>query len=200
MKIFEITEDASTPTKHSKVRFSVSSQSDFELGFTVSMMVDGKPVGSFRFYMDLYDGAQHSVEIHSDYRRRGYGTLLLLKTIETAVYQMGEFQSDIRGVTAAQDQLYHKAREQGLITPLGLGTYDITDRGLGMLDQAQGLAENFADGKVKGKSRPGRAKRAGVDCGKSITDLRKMAKNSSGEKQKMAHWCANMKSGRKKKS
>ena len=59
--------------------------------------------------------------------------------------------------------------------------------------------ENFADGKKKGKSRPGRAKRAGVDCSKSITDLRKMAKNSSGEKQKMAHWCANMKSGRKKK-
>jgi hypothetical protein len=62
------------------------------------------------------------------------------------------------------------------------------------------VAENFADGKKKGKSRPGRAKRAGVDCSKSITDLRKMAKNSSGEKQKMAHWCANMKSGRKKKS
>lgn len=62
-----------------------------------------------------------------------------------------------------------------------------------------GVNENFADGKVKGKSRPGRAKRAGVDCSKSIADLRKMAKNSSGEKQKMAHWCANMKSGRKKK-
>lgn len=62
------------------------------------------------------------------------------------------------------------------------------------------LGENFADGKVKGKSRPGRAKRAGVDCGKSITDLRKIAKNSSGEKQKMAHWCANMKSGRAKKN
>lgn len=60
------------------------------------------------------------------------------------------------------------------------------------------LGENFADGKKKGKSRPGRAKRAGVDCSKSVTALRKQAKNSSGEKQKMAHWCANMKSGRKK--
>ena len=58
--------------------------------------------------------------------------------------------------------------------------------------------ENFIDGKVKGKSRPGRAKRAGVDCSKSVTDLRKIARNSSGEKQKMAHFCANMKSGRKK--
>lgn len=53
--------------------------------------------------------------------------------------------------------------------------------------------ENFKDGKVKGKSRPGRAKKAGVDCSKSKTELRKIAKNSSGEKQKMAHFCANMK-------
>lgn len=61
------------------------------------------------------------------------------------------------------------------------------------------LNENFADGKKKGKSRPGRFKRAGVSCKGSVTSLRKKAKNSSGEKQKGYHWCANMKSGRKKK-
>jgi GNAT superfamily N-acetyltransferase len=60
------------------------------------------------------------------------------------------------------------------------------------------VAENFADGKVKGKSRPGRVKRAGASCAGSVTDLRKRAKNSSGEKAKMYHWCANMKSGKKK--
>lgn len=58
--------------------------------------------------------------------------------------------------------------------------------------------ENFADGKVKGKSRPGRVKRAGASCKGSVTDLRRKAKNASGEKAKMYHWCANMKSGRKK--
>jgi len=58
--------------------------------------------------------------------------------------------------------------------------------------------ENFADGKVKGKSRPGRVKRAGASCNGSVTDLRKRAKNASGEKAKMYHWCANMKSGRNK--
>ena len=61
------------------------------------------------------------------------------------------------------------------------------------------IKENFADGKVKGKSRPGRVKRAGASCNGSVTDLRKRAKNASGEKAKMYHWCANMKSGRKKK-
>ena len=59
--------------------------------------------------------------------------------------------------------------------------------------------ENFADGKKKGKSRPGRVKRSGASCNGSVTALRKRAKNSSGEKAKMYHWCANMKSGRKKK-
>lgn len=61
------------------------------------------------------------------------------------------------------------------------------------------VTENFADGKVKGKSRPGRFNRAGVSCKGSVASLRKKAKNSSGEKQKGFHWCANMKSGRKKK-
>lgn len=60
------------------------------------------------------------------------------------------------------------------------------------------IGENFADGKVKGKSRPGRVKRAGASCAGSVTDLRQRAKNSSGEKAKMYHWCANMKSGKKK--
>jgi len=59
--------------------------------------------------------------------------------------------------------------------------------------------ENFADGKKKGKSKPGRVKKSGASCNGSVTALRKRAKNASGEKAKMYHWCANMKSGRKKK-
>ena len=60
------------------------------------------------------------------------------------------------------------------------------------------IIENFADGKVKGKSRPGRVKRSGASCNGSVSELRKKAKNSSGERAKMYHWCANMKSGRNK--
>ena len=58
--------------------------------------------------------------------------------------------------------------------------------------------ENFADGKVKGKSKPGRVKKSGASCNGTVTQLRKRAKNASGEKAKMYHWCANMKSGRNK--
>ena len=70
---------------------------------------------------------------------------------------------------------------------------------LGMGNKPKLYRENFADKKIKGKSRPGRVKRAGASCKGSVTSLRAKAKKSSGEKRKMYHWCANMKSGRKKK-
>lgn len=60
----------------------------------------------------------------------------------------------------------------------------------------QGIAENFADGRKPG--RRGLAKRVGVNCKQSVSKLRKIAKNSSGERQRMAHWCANMKAGRRR--
>ncbi|MDA7492366.1 hypothetical protein N8445_00205 [bacterium] len=62
------------------------------------------------------------------------------------------------------------------------------------------LQENFKDGKVKGKSKPGRVKKSGASCKGSITSLRAKAKKYGGEKGKMYHWCANMKSGKKNES
>jgi GNAT superfamily N-acetyltransferase len=60
---------------------------------------------------------------------------------------------------------------------------------------AQTVAENFADGKKPG--RKGLSKRMGVPTKASVSKLRKIARSSSGEKQRMAHWLANMKAGRK---
>jgi predicted GNAT family acetyltransferase len=85
----------------------------------------------------------------------------------------------------------YKIRRSGQQTDAGAGFW-------GKHRPEQNVWENFADGKVKGKSRPGRVKRAGASCSGSVTDLRARAKNASGEKAKMYHWCANMKSGRKK--
>lgn len=62
----------------------------------------------------------------------------------------------------------------------------------------QDLGENFADGRNPG--RRGLAKRMGVPTKASVSRLRKIAKSSSGEKQRMAHWMANMKAGKAKKS
>ena len=63
--------------------------------------------------------------------------------------------------------------------------------------QDRQVEENFADGKNPG--RKGLAKRMGVPTKASVSRLRQIAKSSSGEKQRMAHWLANMKAGKAKK-
>lgn len=89
-----------------------------------------------------------------------------------------------------------------LLKRLGLGLHDI-DRPQDVKkahiakDIIAKMEENFADGKNPG--RKGLAKRSGVNTKASVSSLRKTAKNSSGEKQRMAHWLANMKAGRAKK-
>jgi len=88
--------------------------------------------------------------------------------------------------------------------PVGGEYMNIKKLGLGsgkpktMREEFAEFMENFADKKVKGKSRPGRVKRSGASCKGSVTSLRSKAKKASGERAKMYHWCANMKSGRKK--
>ena len=84
---------------------------------------------------------------------------------------------------------------------LGLKTTDIDPSSHKKLrgqktDPTYNVGENFADG--KNPERKGLAKRMGVNTKASVSDLRKTAKNSSGEKQRMAHWLANMKSGKSK--
>jgi hypothetical protein len=74
----------------------------------------------------------------------------------------------------------------------GIGLYAVWS---GAVNE-QDVEENFADGKNPG--RKGLAKRVGVNTKASVSDLRKTAKTSSGEKQRMAHWLANMKAGRAK--
>ena len=103
----------------------------------------------------------------------------------------------------ATDKAYNEERFTALEWACIEGGHDLEDlkekavktKTIGNLFTA---LENFADGKKKGKSRPGRVKRSGASCNGSVTDLRKRAKNASGEKAKMYHWCANMKSGKKK--
>lgn len=102
-------------------------------------------------------------------------------------------------VDSSRSKLYHRFARQ-FARAIGYEMSVFTGRATDIFYlKKPGLEENFADGKKKGKSRPGRFKRAGVSCKGSVTDLRRKAKNSSGERQKGFHWCANMKSGRKKK-
>ena len=58
------------------------------------------------------------------------------------------------------------------------------------------INENFADG--KNPQDKGDSKRHGVPTKSSISTLRKVAKQG-GRKGQLAHWMANMKSGKAKK-
>jgi hypothetical protein len=125
----------------------------------------------------------------------------LVKILDQGSYQQYEFDANGQTIRYPED---HRAGDQlsrtflfqdptGIkkaqtVIALSLGDWDIRDR----------LNENFADGKVSGKSRPGRVKRSGASCKGSVTDLRARAKKYGGERGKMYHWCANMKSGKKK--
>lgn len=129
----------------------------------------GKQLGSVLF-VD-YDGELMPQDLEVDERFRGQG-------IAQAMYDYVKSQG-------------YRIRRSGQQTDAGAGFW-------GKHRPDTNVWENFADGKVKGKSRPGRVKRSGASCNGSVTDLRRKAKNASGEKAKMYHWCANMKSGRKK--
>ena len=159
--------------------------------FSIEMLVDGKPAGMFQY--DANTG-RTITELDPAYRGQGLGQRLILKGIYTAAMLGMDYVED-ESRTAMFDRALDGLADAGYIVNDEEYWY-VTDSGEQFLKQ--GVAENFADGKVKGKSRPGRVKKSGASCNGSVTDLRKKAKNASGEKAKMYHWCANMKSGKKK--
>jgi hypothetical protein len=99
-------------------------------------------------------------------------------------------------ISFGSEEEEHKYIE--LLKQLGLDIIDVDpNKTKGVENDPTYNTENFADGKNPG--RKGLSKRVGIPKGASITQLRKIAKNSTGERRRMAHWQANMKSGRKKK-
>lgn len=181
-------------------------------GVEVHAYRDGQQVGWVRF-QNLKNGQVKAAMVHvpERLRRQGIGTAMYS-------YARDELGLDIVPSDNQTDlgrafwNKLHEGRKKrkrrnkyfgGYWYPgygyYGSGYYGSGD-GNGGSDGGGGesVAENFADGKVKGKSRPGRVKRAGASCAGSVTDLRARAKKYGGERGRMYHWCANMKSGRKK--
>jgi hypothetical protein len=105
----------------------------------------------------------------------------------------------IEAVYQAAAKKYGAPIKQGTLSidhDAGHGVWQHIAQKLGLQHDAYMVKENFADGRNPG--RKGLAKRSGVNTKASVSSLRKTAKNSSGEKQRMAHWLANMKAGRAK--
>ena len=73
---------------------------------------------------------------------------------------------------------------------------DIRNRCKQYADTFLNLSENFKDG--RNPQDKGDSKRYNVPTKSSVSNLRKVAKHSSGRKAQLAHWMANMKAGRAK--
>jgi len=113
-------------------------------------------------------------------------------------WQIGQIQSIDNGQAAVIWKKTDK-RKKAMSSTHAVDALQHARREFSQLTQpthTPGMAENFADGKNPG--RKGLAKRSGVNTKASVSTLRNVAKHSTGEKQRMAHWLANMKAGRAK--
>jgi len=176
------------------VNFIVSSPDGYQHSFQITLAVHGKHVGHFNFVRSAdTDDVNNEAEVESRWQGQGYGKLLLMKAIDVANNHGLDFQQDIRGITDAQQNVYDSLENAGLIVTPGDGFWFLTPQGE---QELNGLNENFADGKHPEDK--GDSKRLGVPTKSSVSSLRKYAKSHSGRKAQLAHWMANMKSGKKK--
>jgi hypothetical protein len=98
--------------------------------------------------------------------------------------------NDLKAILAGREPQEIKEDESVPSSDLPYGSADSNP---GMAD----LSENFKDGKNPG--RKGLSKRVGIPKKPSLSTLAKIAKNSTGERRKMAQWQLNMRRGKKKK-
>ena len=162
--------------------------------FATTLSMGNNPVGVYQYNATT---GRSIAEVYPEFKGKGLGKLLVLHAIYTATQLGLDFQED-ESRTSEYDNVLDSLSSNGYIVDDD-GYWYVTGEGEQYLKQSlkQDVAENFADGRVKGKSRPGRVKRAGASCAGSVTDLRAKARKYGGEKGKMYHWCANMKGGKK---
>jgi len=163
--------------------------------FATTLSMGNNPVGVYQYNATT---GRSIAEVYPEFKGKGLGKLLVLHAIYTATQLGLDFQED-ESRTSEYDNVLDSLSSNGYIVDDD-GYWYVTGEGEQYLKQSlkQDVAENFADGRVKGKSRPGRVKRSGASCAGSVSDLRAKAKKYGGERGKMYHWCANMKGGRKK--
>jgi GNAT superfamily N-acetyltransferase len=161
--------------------------------FATTLSMGNNPVGVYQYNATT---GRSIAEVYPEFKGKGLGKLLVLHAIYTATQLGLDFQED-ESRTSEYDNVLDSLSSNGYIVDDD-GYWYVTGEGEQYLKQSlkQGMTENFADGKNPG--RKGLAKRSGVNTKASVSSLRKTAKHSSGEKQRMAHWLANMKAGRAK--
>lgn len=151
-------------------RIDVTNEQGEKIGYFRFIVMGYEPEPRFKLFAKKTDPyiIGGNVSVWSEYQRKG-----IARAVYDWIRSMG---NDIRPSTTQTD----------------------AGRAMWRSFERQPTSENFADGKVKGKSRPGRVKRSGASCAGSVSELRARAKRYGGERGRMYHWCANMKGGRSK--
>ena len=157
---------------------------EFHRGGTTAQTGEGD---AFRVFATMIEAVKQFIQMEKPYM------VSFSASKEAGDVEVGNTESRAKLYNRLVDRFATKMGYNALINDYGSTVeYELIN------PKRKSVDENFADGKVKGKSRPGRVKKAGASCKGSVTDLRAKAKKYSGEKGKMYHWCANMKSGKKK--
>ena len=111
----------------------------------------------------------------------------------------GAITKIVQAVYAAAVKHYGTPSQSGSLSvdhDAGHGVWQHIAQKLGLEYSAHMVKENFADGRHPEDK--GDSKRHHVPTKGSVTSLRKFAKSHSGRAEQLAHWMANMKSGRQK--
>jgi len=152
------------------------------------------PGGHIEVGESAIDGAKREVK-----EETGLDVINLKKITSNNSRVLYKGKINTNNVTISDEHKGYKFVSQKDLFKLPLSKWSTKDLAFLKQKEKSTIEENYADKKVKGKSRPGRVKRAGASCKGSVTELRKKAKKYGGEKGKMYHWCANMKGGKKNK-
>ena len=101
-------------------------------GFTLDIHVNGEHVGQYTHSREG-DEVRNTAEIFPEFRKKGYGTMMLLAAIKTAGDLGMGFEEDSQSLTKEMSRLYDELAGSGLILG-GEGSWAITPSGEDELD------------------------------------------------------------------
>ena len=205
-KLFPMNKDGKPKSLNNKAAKNSNPNTLFNLGLAESVLVKlERDKRNDIYVLHMVDSKdKHRVELRGEkgYETGNYNKHDRLHQVLDGLGKAVDLGALFAGETVSVNP-HHPDGEQALnvakavMTNEAKGPCPVTGEAVCKCDKVD---ENFADGKIKGKSKPRRVKDSGASCKGSVTSLRKRAKKYSGDRGRMYQWCLNMKRGRKRKS
>jgi hypothetical protein len=179
--------------KSNDTAISLSKLGKFHPGAdTLAEFVPERATAQYALHPDKWESTFYSLTNKDSDKLKYYGPKKISIPPGTLVGDMAIANKFYRAKTTEEKQQYAEAYKASLQPyPVDVSEYRMPE----LLIPKQGVAENFADG--RNPQDKGDSKRHGINTKASVSSLRKTAKQG-GRKGQLAHWLANMKSGRAK--